>query len=626
MTWITVKETAKLLNITHQAVRKRVGNGKLEYKYINGIGGNSGRVLQILLESLPQEIQDKYNGIEKKSKLLIEQYSLLQIKEAEYKASIVEAFRKSELSAEKFIKKFNDENSESFSIRQLYSWNKKYIQGKIETLIDTRGGDNKGTSSISEEAWEFFYSLYMTFQRRSIKWCYDKTKLKFPDVPSLRSFERKVKKIPEYAILRYRVGTKAFNDALPHMERSRTGVMSNDIWCSDHHRIDVFVRNSTGHVIRPWLTVFTDIRSTKIMSFIVREADPNATVVKKCLRLGIEKFGVPKEILTDNGKDYKARDLSLEYPLSVMNVLGIGKITATPYHGQAKPVERFFRTLEERFGKMFYSYAGNDAKKRPEHMAKTIKRLEEDPNIPSMDFYVEQLEKWIEEYNNTPHYGEGMDGQTPDNVYIQNLEKRVEVKDRNALKLLCGKTVTRTVDRNGVRIFSQTYSNYDGCLVSYYGKKVMVTYDPDNIDSVFIFDMDYRYICMAESRLKPMFRNTNEEEFNKLAKEKKKVRELVKACRPVREKSIFELIAEHHQQEEMYRNQHEQIETEVLTTPFSEQADKAFEVKTVDRSFEEQMLAYASKENEKEPETHEETGSEEDINFESFMFNYIKNA
>ena len=53
---------------------------------------------------------------------------------------------------------------------------------------------------------------------------------------------------------------------------------------------------------------------------------------------------------------------------------------------------------------------------------------------------------------------------------------------------------------------------------------------------------------------------------------------------------------------------------------------KAFEVKTTDRSFEEQMLAYASKENEKEPETHEETGSEEDINFENFMFNYIKNA
>ena len=63
--------------------------------------------------------------------------------------------------------------------------------------------------------------------------------------------------------------------------------------------------------------------------------------------------------------------------------------------------------------------------------------------------------------------------------------------------------------------------------------------------------------------------NSFEEEFNKLTKERGKVRELVKACRPVREKSLFELIAEHHQQEEMYRNQREQIKTETLTTPLN---------------------------------------------------------
>ena len=413
--WLTVRAVAELLGISERATRKNASNNKYTCRYIDGTG-RGGKQLQILLESLPQEAQDRYNNPETEEGLLSDKFSMTQIQEADYKAKVVQDFKASGLSAEKFLEQFNSENDEKVAVRTLYIWQEKFTEGGTQALIDTRGGDNKGMSNISKEAWEFFYSLYMTFQKRSVKWCYDKTKLKFPDVPSLRSFERKVKKIPEYAILRYRVGTKAFNDALPHMERSRAGVMSNDIWCSDHHRIDVFVRNSTGHVIRPWLTVFTDIRSTKIMSFIVREADPNATVVKKCLRLGIEKFGVPKEILTDNGKDYKARDLSLEYPLSVMNVLGIGKITATPYHGQAKPVERFFRTLEERFGKMFYSYAGNDAKKRPEHMAKTIQRLEEDPNIPSMDFYIEQLERWIEEYNNTPHYGEGMDGQTPDSV------------------------------------------------------------------------------------------------------------------------------------------------------------------------------------------------------------------
>ena len=69
-----------------------------------------------------------------------------------------------------------------------------------------------------------------------------------------------------------------------------------------------------------------------------------------------------------------------------------------------------------------------------------------------------------------------------------------------------------------------------------------------------------------------------------------------------------------------------QAETETLTTPFSEQADKAFEPKATDKSFEQRMIAYANTENEKEPETHEETGSEEDINFESFMVDYVKNA
>jgi len=42
--------------------------------------------------------------------------------------------------------------------------------------------------------------------------------------------------------------------------------------------------------------------------------------------------------------------------------------------------------LEERFGKMFYSYAENDAKKRPEHMQKTNKVLDGDKNISSLEF------------------------------------------------------------------------------------------------------------------------------------------------------------------------------------------------------------------------------------------------
>lgn len=431
------------------------------------------------------------------------------------------------------------------------------------------------------------YVLYAVHdpQKRGIKWCYDKVKLAFPDVPSVSAFKRKVRTIPEYAILKYRTGTKAFNDALPHMIRDKSDVMSNDIWCSDHHRADVFVKNSTGHVIRPWITVFTDIRSTKIMSFIVREADPNTTVVKKCLRLGIEKYGVPNEIYTDNGKDYKAKELSEEYPLSVMNVLGIRKVTATPYHGQAKPVERFFRTLEERFGKMFYSYAGNDAKKRPEHMQKTNKVLDKDKDIPSLEFYIEKLTEYTSEYNNTAHYGEGMDGRTPNQVYSENITEIREIGDSNALRLLFGKTVERTVQKNGIAMYNNTFTNNDGKLIPYYDKKVMVTYDPDDLETVYIFDTEYNYICSASAKLKTPFRSCNEEDYIRAGKEKRAVRQFAKKYKPKQYKNTFDLIAEYQLEELQYKEeQSPDVPVRKVATSYSDEIEKTFEDKQQEKA------------------------------------------
>ncbi|MCM1316039.1 MAG: Mu transposase C-terminal domain-containing protein [Alistipes senegalensis] len=516
--------------------------------------------------------------MDKQPELLIERYSLTQIKEAEYKASIVLDFQRAGMSADKFVQEFNLKNNESITTGQLYLWQKKHKNGGIESLIDSRGGHNKGACSIDEKAWDMFYTLYMTPQRRSIQWCYDKTKLAFPDVPSVSAFKRKVRTIPEYAILKYRTGTKAFNDVLPHMIRDKSGVMSNDIWCSDHHRADVFVKNSTGHVIRPWLTVFTDIRSTKIMSFIVREADPNTTVVKKCLRLGIEKYGVPNEIYTDNGKDYTAKELSEEYPLSVMNVLGIGKITATPYHGQAKPVERFFRTLEERFGKMFYSYAGNDAKKRPEHMQKTNKVLDGDKNIPTLEFYIEKLTEYINEYNNTAHHGDGMDGKTPNQVYDENLTEKREIGDSNALRLLFGKTVERTVQKNGIAMYNNTFTNNDGKLIPYYDRKVLVTYDPDDLETVYIFDTDYNYICSASAKLKTPFRSCNEEDYIRAGKEKRAVRQFAKKYKPKQCKSTFDMIAEYQLEELQYKEeQSPDVQVRKVATSYSDEIERTLE-------------------------------------------------
>lgn len=141
---LTVKEVSELLNVSERAIQKAVSAGKYKSVTINGVG-RGGKQLLISLESLPQEAQNRYNGIEEKQpELLIERYSLTQIKEAEYKASVMLDFQRCGVSAEKFIQDFNTRNNENFTTRQLYQWRKKYNNGGIESLIDSRGGQLNG--------------------------------------------------------------------------------------------------------------------------------------------------------------------------------------------------------------------------------------------------------------------------------------------------------------------------------------------------------------------------------------------------------------------------------------------------------------------------------------------------
>lgn len=91
---------------------------------------------------------------------------------------------------------------------QLFRWQRKYKNGDVAGLIDTRGGHNRGKTDIPPDAWEYFYALYMTLQKRSIEICWEYTKTEYPEIPSVSAFERKVKTIPEPVIIFYRKAKK----------------------------------------------------------------------------------------------------------------------------------------------------------------------------------------------------------------------------------------------------------------------------------------------------------------------------------------------------------------------------------------------------------------------------------
>lgn len=575
MEWLFVKEIAKLYNLTERAIREKASRGDFGelghgYRYIKG-KGRCGKVMQIAYDSLGQAEKDKYNHVDTTPQPILE-FTGKQRVEADFKAFVVADYQHRGLSPDEFVRCFNDENPSKDAITKskLFRWQQKYKSGEVADLIDQRGGHNRGQSSIAENAWDYFYALYMTQQKRTIKRCYDLTKREFPGIPSVSAFELRVSKIPQYAILYYREGPKAFNDQLPSMERSKLDISSNEVWFSDHHLVDVFVKSADGkNAIRPWLTVFFDARANRVISFLVRNADPNATAVKQCFRIGVEQCGVPAEVYFDNGRDYRAKSFSKDYPMSLVNQLGIGMIYATAYHGQAKTVERFFGTFTDRFSRLFPTYTGKDAKARPECMRTSNTEIFK--LAPTMEQYIEALTAYMAEYNATPSSGRDMGGKCPDEVYQENLLVKRVISNRDALRLLCGNSEERVVHKNGISIKNNNYFNE--LLLAHLGERVIVTYDPANVDKMAVFDMENRAICWAEAKIQTPFRHTTDEDYKRAEKEKKAARAVIKKYAPKREMEIHEIISRNQLMEKRFAEFGEVSTVEQITPQAARNAE-----------------------------------------------------
>lgn len=542
-TWISVKRAAVLLNKDVRTIQRLCQKKELIIRMVS-TKGRGGQKIEILLSSLPDDAIARYNHCEPMRNEVedMKGFSGKQKNEANNKAWVLDLYqhRGKGVTIDEFLEQYNREHGDTITKANIFQWQKKFREGGTAALVDHRGEHKRGTTTIPDEAWNYFYSLYMTQEKRGVQLCYDYTRKEYPDIPSVYAFYRKVNTIPEYVLTYYREGEHALRDSLPSMDRDKTDIKSNDIWFSDHHRVDVFTRNEEGaRLCRLWLTVFFDARSNKVISFICRNADPDAAVIKQTMKKGMEIHGIPKEVYFDNGKDYRSKAFRQDFPLSLVHQLGIKNIYATPYHGQAKTVERFFRTFEERFGKMFPTYTGKDAKNRPEQMRVPDKKIL--AIAPSIETFLIGLDNYIEDYNHTPSRGKNLAGKSPDEVYYQNLSVKREITDRKALTLLCGMFDTRTVHKNGVTFRYRDY--WDKALLPHFKKKVIINYDPENMDVLNVFDESMRAVCVAEAKVRTPFRNTTESDYKKAMKQKKQARQLVERHKPKMELDTMSLIS-----------------------------------------------------------------------------------
>ncbi len=499
--WITVEEAADCCGIKTNSIVQQVKRGKVEYKHISG-KGKGGKQLRILLESLPPEAQCRYADKRRQTTPReIKDMFLLRMSqdkrdELEEKLLITREYIKfrETCTHKDHVKRFVKYMKKNypmyeFNPERLAKWASLYEQFGEAGLVDNRGKHNEKKTSLTKEMQDMFLKYYLTDKKPSIQKCYEAVSSYFDGaVPSISSFKRFLYTIPEPTLALYRGGQKYFSDNyLPSIQTDYDSVESNFEWIADHHKYDVIV-NDNGKVGRAWLSTWLDRRSRYIVGYVINLCEPNADIVLNSFADAVHRCGLPKRIQIDNGKDYTVHDLfNTDSSYSLAAELKLKVRTSIPYNAKAKPIERAFRTIEH-FNKMLDSYCGDRPEHRAESLGKRNDQIKDD--VMTYEQFREIAKYVIDLYNNQPQTGQGMNGRTPAQCYVEEFKSRREMlADIELLHIMRRRTRTVTVTKNGVKFAELGRLDYYDVdfVMHHFGEKVYAKYFTGDVKTIHVY-------------------------------------------------------------------------------------------------------------------------------------------
>lgn len=368
-----------------------------------------------------------------------------------------------------------------------------------------------GKVEIPVEAWDIFKSDYLRLEAPTATSCYERlmriAKVRGWSLPSLKTFERRIRaEISPGALIMARQGMEAFDKVYPAQERDRSVFHALEAVNADGHVFDVFARWPDGTVARPIMVGVQDLYSGKLLGYRVG-ATESSDLARFAFRSVIEEFGIPSKVWLDNGRAFAGKMLTggapnryrfkvkPDDPVGLLTDLGCEIHWTTPYHGQAKPIERAWRDLCDRVAKhpaFAGAYTGNRPDAKPENYGSKAVRLED---------FVRVLANEIAAHNaREGRRSRIADGRSFDQVfaasYAQATIRRATAEQLRQM-LLATEVVTAHSYSGSVSLAGNRY--WSEALAPHAGTKLMLRFDPEQLHAaVEAYTLANVYIGRAE--------------------------------------------------------------------------------------------------------------------------------
>ena len=363
------------------------------------------------------------------------------------------------------------------------------------------------------EAWEAIKSAYLQPEGPKFSSCYRwvceaAQREGWQPIPSERSLRRRLDaEVPRAVVTLARKGRDKAKTLYPAQRRVRTHFHAMQAVNADGHKLDVFVRLDDGRVTRVHLIAMQDLYSGMIVAWRLAESE-NKEAVRLVIGDMVERHGIPEKCWLDNGRAFASKwitgrmsnryrfQIRDEDPAGILTTLGVEVHWATPYHGQAKPIERAFRDLADEIGKHPFchgAYTGNRPDAKPENYGNAA--------IPIAEFR-RFVATRIDEHNSRPgRRAASCNGRSFRDTFKASVEDPATIIDwpteaQKALWLLAAEKVRAQKGSGQIHFFENVYWSRE--LNQHAGSPVIVRFDPERLhDTIKVYTLDDRFICEA---------------------------------------------------------------------------------------------------------------------------------
>lgn len=309
------------------------------------------------------------------------------------------------------------------------------------------------------------------------------------------------------------------NKKMIKARRDATSLEVMEYVVGDEHTFDFWVQwtapNGRIRAVRPRLVAWMDMKSRCIIGDVAC-VNANGDTLKESLVKMIYSSpgGVPKILHVDNGKDYtskamtgqsrKERAISFDSETAgFYQSIGIEEVgRSLPYQPWDKPIERFFKTVCDKFSRWFESYTGTlTGSKTYAKRQKDVDGMLERGELLTMEEFFEVWTTWKEtKYHAKVHRGLKDAGEkwvTPIEMFENGPRYQKAPPPREYAAMLLMKADTARVYGYGINKFGTVYA--DSELGKYVDQKVRIKWDIDDVSKLYVYDNTGKKICEAVS-------------------------------------------------------------------------------------------------------------------------------